>query len=381
MYVYADTPVEWNCSEWRALGPSDTLNRLGKHRAKLVHVQGFLNYLDSAMQDIVAPCDIIIFQRNLVTAHAFDAMEYWQGMGKPVAVDLDDAYPILPWSNPAHAFWIQNVHKMEPDPIAMLEEGLRRSDGLIAPNRLLLADWKHATRGYYLPNFARGEWWKAIPNRADAKKARDLPNDRIIIGWGGSVSHYDSWWGSGIRQAAENVSRRHPEVLWMICGNDKRIYDQLPVSWGQKVWQPGVQPDQWPSVVACFDIGVAPLYGPYDQRRSWIKGLEYILAGVPWIGSTGEPYSDLANMGRLVEPVANDWEAALETYVTNIKQLQESSQQLAKVGQQWFIENQQQMYEVTYETIIKNKASLGRLPGLMHVGFSDDRDVIVRGKK
>lgn len=318
------------------------------------------------MQDIVMKADLVIFQRNMVVPQAYDAMEYYQGMGKPVVVDLDDAYQILPWSNPAHAFWIENSQKIEQNPVVILEEGLRRSNGLIAPNRLLLSDWKHVTRGYYLPNFARGEWWSKVITREEAKQRLSIKN-RIVIGWGGSVSHYDSWWGSGIKEAAKRISMRHPEVLWLICGNDKRIYEQLPVPWSSKSHQVGVAPQDWPNVVASFDIGVAPLYGPYDQRRSWIKGLEYTLAAVPWIGTAGEPYSDIVNLGTVIQNNEDNWEIALESMIANLKRKQDESLERRIVGYQWFAENQQDTYERVYKEIISSFSSVGRLSGIAYV--------------
>ena len=348
------------------LSVADCLNKVGPHKVKLVHISGFVNFLDGAIQDLVAPADIIIFQRNVVHQQVFDAIEYWRGHGKPVAIDLDDAYQILPWSNPAHAFWIENSTKQEPPPLVMLEDGLKRFDGLIAPNRLLLEDWKHVTRGYYLPNYAQMDWWSGIPSREDLKKPRNL-NNRIVIGWGGSVSHYDSWWGSGIREAATKVCQRHPEVVWLICGNDKRIYDQLPVPWSQKLWQSGVPPQEWPKIVSIFDIGVAPLYGIYDQRRSWIKGLEYGLAGVPWIGTEGEPYSDLAGLGMLVKGGSELWEIALEQMIMNLPALQEVSRRNIPMYHQWFIENQVATYERVYSDIIADsRARSGQLPGVLY---------------
>ncbi len=239
------------------------------------------------------------------------------------------------------------------------------------------------TTGYHLPNFARGEWWSGVISREEAKKRASIGSDRIVIGWGGSVSHYDSWWGSGIREAAENVSRRHPEVLWMICGNDKRLFDQLPVPWGSKVWQPGVPPEQWPNLVATFDIGVAPLYGPYDQRRSWIKGLEYILASVPWIATKGEPYSDIANFGHIIDNGVESWELALEQDIANVKQLQLEAAERKNFGKQLFIENQIPTYERIYSQIMDAfNVHKGRLPNVHYVNAitNDEREIKLKGE-
>jgi hypothetical protein len=366
IYVYADSPSEWNCSQWRSLTPSDAINKKGDGiEAKLIHVSGFYDFLNPAIQDLVAPASVIVFQRNLVDQASFDSMEYWQGMGKPVLVDLDDAYHILPQSNPAHSFWID---KDGGEALVLLEDGLRRSNGLIAPNRLLLSDWGHVSKGYYLPNYAEAKWWTDLPSREEIKKELGVSPDKIVIGWGGSVSHYDSWWGSGIREAAIRVANRHPEVLWMVCGNDPRIGSQLPVSKLQKKIQPGVDPSQWPKIVRSFDIGLAPLFGPYDQRRSWIKGLEYLLAGVPWIATRGEPYRDLAEFGKLISNGIDEWEMSIEDMLGHLSQIQEASKEKEQMATMWFAENQVDNFKRLFENIVNDfNADHGRLPGVYYV--------------
>jgi hypothetical protein len=374
VFIYADSPSEWNCSEFRSLQPADAINTAAKNDparkdwyAKLIHVSGFSDYLNPVIQDIVMRGDIIAFQRNLVTQQVFDAIEYWQGMGKPVIADLDDAYQILPVSNPAWHFWIENSSSRDPLPLVWLENGLKMCNGLTSPNRNILRDWSHVVKGYWLPNFARGEWWKDLPDH-DAEKERVGLAGKTVIGWGGSVSHYDSWWGSGLREAATRICARHPEVVWMICGNDPRIAGQLPVPPLQKIQQPGVQPQDWPKIVNLFDIGVAPLFGIYDQHRSWIKGMEYSLAGVPWIGTRGEPYSDIAALGTLIGNSTDAWEMEIEGKLANLKAERELSRARVPAAQQGFlIENQLDVYDRVYKSIINEFQGGGRLAGIYHV--------------
>jgi len=365
IFVYADSAAEWNCSQWRSLTPSSGLNRAG-HKAKLIHHSGFLNYLDPAIQDLVAPADVIVFQRNIISEQAIDALQYWQGMGKPVAIDLDDAYQMLPWSNPAHKFWFE---RLDGEALKLLERGLSHSDGLMAPNRLLLSDWSHCTRGFYLQNYAETSWWDNLPSRKSLKGEQGL-DGKIVIGWGGSVSHYDSWWGSGILKAARGICKRHKDVVWMICGNDARIYHDLPVPMSQKMLQPGVPPEQWPKIVKHFDIGVAPLFGPYDQRRSWIKGTEYLLAGVPWIGTEGEPYQDIANFGTLVQPGLDAWEDAIEDMIVNLRELQAGAREFMPQAKKLFTVDDQAETIATAFRAVKGGMidEKGRLPGITHVG-------------
>lgn len=366
VFIYADSPAEWNCSEWRCKTVADAMNRASDWHAKLIHVSGFFEFLSPAVQHWLAPADIIVLQRNAVDQRAIDAIQYWQGMGKPVVIDLDDAYHILPWSNPAHRFWHE---RKNGEALVWLERALSISDGLTAPNRALLADWAHCVPGYYLPNFARREWWVDLPSRQEVK-ARLGIQDRIAIGWGGSVSHYDSWWGSGLREAASVIARKYPKVIWVICGNDPRIADQLPVPEGQKLAVRGVPPYDWPKVVRSFDVGVAPLFGPYDQRRSWIKGLEYLLAGVPWVGTQGEPYRDLNGLGRLIRNAPDNWISAISDILDNLREEQRIAEERRELASQWFIDQQLDTYRRVYGEIKANtEAERGRLPGLIYVNW------------
>lgn len=312
------------------------------------------------------PADHVRVQRNVINERVLDAIQYFQGLGKTVTVDLDDAYHILPWSNPAHAFWIENASGLEPTPLKVLEEGLRLSDGLTAPNRNLLADWAHVTQGYYLPNYADHQFWpEELPTRAE-QKAKLALTDRIVIGWGGSVSHYDSWWGTDIYTAAQSIVRKFPQVVFMLCGNDPRVYDALPVPPDNKFLQPGVMPNLWPQVIRTFDIGLAPLYGIYDQRRSWIKALEYGLAGVPWVGTSGEPYRDLAATGYTITNTAGNWYTTLAHLIRDLTDEQEEATNRIPYFRDLLAINQIHAYEKVYKQIASDvKIKRGKLP-LLH---------------
>jgi len=353
------------------LALSDALNAAGErgepYKGKLLHISGFTSYLDPVIQDYVLPASVVILQRNLINESTREAAAYYHGLGKVIAVDLDDSYPTLPWSNPAHRFWIEDPEQRHP--LLHLEQGLRELDGLVSPNRNILRDWEHACRGYHLPNFAREAWWTNLPTREEIKATKGLTG-RIVIGWGGSVSHYDSWVGSGISEALQGVCRRHPEVVMQICGNDERVPYWLHryVDRDHLATQGGVQPSDWPKSVVGFDIGVAPLFGPYDQRRSWIKGLEYLLGGVPWIGTVGEPYRDLVGLGVQIPGGMDAWESALENMIRNLKQEQELAAARVALAQGWFVERSLERIKQTYDKIKQDaQAARGQLAGIYKV--------------
>jgi hypothetical protein len=65
-----------------------------------------------------------------------------------------------------------------------------------------------------------------------------------------------------------------------------------------------------------FDIGVVPLEDvPFNRAKSWIKGLEYAAAGIPFLASPVMPYIELKkryNVGW-VQKRMGDWEASFES--------------------------------------------------------------------
>lgn len=268
---------------------------------------------------------------------------------------------------------------LDPPPLEMLRRALGMVDGFTSPSKRILEDWREAAddRVYWLPNYAPVAYYTDLPERN---------NDRLIIGWGGSVSHYDSWHGSGMYEACKRVAARHPDVLFRIHGNDPRIYAHLPVPEKQKELVPGVAPEEWPKRLAQFDIGVAPLHGEYDQRRSWIKGLEYSLAGVPWLGQAGWPYQDLidaldadeatSGFGKLVgEPVAatleagaDAWEAALLDAIDNIDDLRRKAAAVRQYAlSNWTAEANVEKTAALYQQIALGARGTAILPNIYYV--------------
>ena len=132
IYLYADTANEWNCSQWRALTPSDAIN--AEHEAgrttmtaKLYFMPTALNWRHPEVTRQIGRGDVLIFQRNVIVPEVWEAMDYWRALGKAVIIDLDDHYPGLPPSNPAFPYWIINKVGIDPAPVEALAEGDRKS--------------------------------------------------------------------------------------------------------------------------------------------------------------------------------------------------------------------------------------------------------------
>ncbi len=277
------------------------------------------------------------------------AMAYWRALGKIVVIDLDDMYEGLPPSNPAFKYWILNYPGLDPNPIDALAEGLRHADALTSPSKVILKDWEHIVPGFWMPNWTRGAWYAGLDQKPAGaqipdiefyyeqkegaepqlmKRARANSEGHIILGWGGSISHVDSWIYSGVIEALERLFEKYPNVRLKFCGHESRLNYIFEKFGDRIVRQDGLSPQHWPLAVSTFDIGLAPLdlrkldpwregapIASYDERRSWLKGAEYLTAGVPWVGSKSLTYEDLARWGTLVDNTPEAWFAALDSKI------------------------------------------------------------------
>lgn len=377
VFCFADRANEWNTSSWRAHIPANGINTHKEHWAKCIPLTDFASYGNPTVQSICGKADVILVQRNLLSAEIWEACDYWRGLGKTLVADLDDDYPHLTPQNPAYPFWIEDRLGMKEQtgktPIELLTEGFRHVDALVSPNRKILQHWSDIVPGYWLPNYAYGEWYKDI-------EQKPLDESEIIIGWGGSVSHWDGWWFSGIIPALQNVLSSYPQVKLKLCGNDERVKRLFAERFPEDRWfhQTGVLPNEWPKQVASFDIGLAPLCGPgaeqsesYDQHRSWLKALEYALCGVPWVGSEGGVYEELEEhtVGWCVENTAGAWERALVNLLEGLVVFKEHAQRrMAWAHDNLIMENVVGEYVKVFQTIVSERSARqgARLPNVFY---------------
>ena len=312
VYVFADHPSEWNSSEWRCAVPARAINRTHLHQAEMLSIHDFAQNTPTA-QTACGQADILVIQRNLI-GPVLAAVQHWKARDKVVIADFDDAYPLMPESSPSYAYWNHGLirvqgpdgsliqQKIDPLPLAQFKWGLRLVDGATVPSRRLADDWRSYTDVRYVPNYIELEKYMNVTRQ---------PHEGVILGWGGSLSHLQSFTGSGVLGALRKICRVRPDVRVMICGSDRRIPEQLGLPAGQIVQKPWIPYSKWANHLSLFDIGLAPLHGEYDERRSWIKVLEYMVMKIPWVASEGPAYQELRSYGWLVKNVASAWEWVL----------------------------------------------------------------------
>jgi len=355
VYVYADNQREWNCSEWRCAVPARAINRTKGHQAVMLWIEDFMRTSPAAVE-ACHDADVIVVQRNLF-GPTLAAIQHWKARDRVVIADFDDAYDLMPPSVGSHDFWklgiasengtrLENVKRIDPPPVTQFRWGLRLVHAASVPSKRLADDWSAYTSMYYVPNYIDLENYTSV---------EPTPHEGIHIGWGGSLSHFDSFNHDAILTALKQVCRSRPQVKILINGSNQEIFNLLPVPARQKILRPWVPYAQWPSELANYDIGLAPLNGAYDDRRSWIKVLEYMVMKIPWIASEGPAYHELRPYGWLVENNARTWERVLLDSIDHLEDYRkEAGREAYLYGISQSIDGNIDKVLAAYAEIIKN---------------------------
>jgi len=304
--------------------PADAINKQGEHEAYLINTNQFTAN-QQEVKELLHRADIIIVERNLF-GDTLTMIQYWKVRNKIIVTNFDDAYDKMHPTNRAYSFWEsgevsvttpdgkQTKDHVLPRPLTQFKWGLRMVAGIMLPSKVLVEDWKDYSKTYYVPNYFDMKAYK------DIKKPKKKNKDEIIIGWGGSLSHVQSFKDSGVLKALKKICNDFPNVRVMITG-DKRVFDIIDLPEDKKVFQPFVPHSEWAkSVVIKYDIGLAPLCGAYDQRRSWIKPLEYMLLKIPWIASDNKSYDDIKQYGKVIENRYDVWRREIADTINNLEE-------------------------------------------------------------
>mgnify|MGYP004417312613 CR=1 FL=1 len=337
--VASDNASEFNSSYWVGVIPMAALNRAG-HIAHTISVRRWLSD-DPTMRRICAKSDLIVVQRVAIQ-ESMDRIRFWRGLGKAVAVSVDDDYQRIALDNAAFRYWgkgeVEVVHPsgmsysvtLPKHPLQQLFEAFSISAGM-SPGKLLVEDWKRYGPMFYVPNYAdTARYYNTPPALKDP--------DWITILYGSSMSHVPSYEDSGIELALESVFRKRKNVRFILCG-DERIYKRLPVPADRKTYQRYVKHSEWPKIFKQADITISPLARLYDFRRSWIKMCEAGLCEVPIVATRGQLYEEWeqAGFGLWVsngvydnvsfEDRAKEWEVALLQMIDNLPFYQAQAKQ------------------------------------------------------
>lgn len=324
-YVFADRPGETNTSIYRCMIPAKALANAG-YGVSLIPAQLFQEKTKES-DDACNNSHVIVIERNLFGDVLTQAIN-WIVRGRCVIANFDDNYEVIESTNASYPYWHDGIIKVPgedgelktmnifPHPLWQFKLGLKMCHAQIMPSKELVKYFGEYSPTYFVPNYFETQHYIDIP-----KEERDY----IAIGWGGSLSHLQSFKDSGVLEALENVCRVRPNVKMMICG-DKRVADIMKIPQDNMIFHPFVPHEQWGGIVARkFDIGLAPLEGEYDKYRSWIKVMEYMLTKTPWVASQGPAYNELNEYGKLIPNTVDDWTVAILDVIDNYQAAKEKA--------------------------------------------------------
>lgn len=329
----ADKPTELNCSIFNCINPAKAINKLGEpHKANLITIEQFCQN-NPETQKICMESDIIVVERNLFQG-AMVGIAFYTAMNKNLIAIFDDSYDHMEPTNVSYGFWekgevpVQNeagdqaIGIISPPPLTQLKLSLKIMKGAQLVSKQLAKDWSKYTKTYHVNNYLNMDRYK------DANPLYDFGNDLVIF-WQGSMSHHYSFLNSGVIGGLEKICSKYPNVK-VLLGGDKRNYDLLKnIPFGQKYFQPFVPEEKFASLLKSATIGLAPLQGEYDKRRSWIKCLEYQVLQVPWVASNLCTYEKLGKYGELVENTPEAWAEGLSKVINGLPRYQEKAKTIS----------------------------------------------------
>jgi len=354
LYVFADIPQEWNCSEWRCAIPGRVLNEQDNVTTQLM----FIKYWAEDKEDCHEAsewADVIIIQR-LPLFNVHHLIMRYRSKGKAVIVDLDDAYHMIKPSNITHSFWKEDiiartektVSKFKVPTLQQLVEGCKLATALTVSSPKLAEDWKQflpEENIFVVPNYMPDDFY--IPRNRESR----IKHNNTVLGWGGSLSHLASF-GENIVKAITSVLQKRSNVSLLIAGGDSRIrslFYKLPPE--QVAITPWVRFSEWPKILTEFDIGLAPLDTTYDARRSWIKPMEYMLCEIPWISSNQSAYDEI-EYGVFPDNRQSTWRNTINLMIDNYSHYENRTAEARKYAEQFLVSRNVDKLEAIYKEIL-----------------------------
>lgn len=258
--------------------------------------------------------DAVVFSRP----HQDTLLMAYKRMGIPVLVDMDDDFHSIPETHPGYKY----VGKGDMMYLMKLENCMYAADRLIVTTQEL-----ESRLGRYAE---RPDRIAVIPNGWSSGEPfwlskRSIYKDRIIIGWGGTITHREDF--QMCIQPVKRVLKEHKEAMICIAGDPEIYHFFMSVPEKQKLFVPMLQYQLYPITLSLWDIMLAPLLdNHFNRAKSDIKLVDAGAKGIPFIASDMPVYSGWPMGGLFAKD--DQWYEALSWLVEN----EEKRKELGKEG-------------------------------------------------
>lgn len=305
-WSWGTDPLQPNgCAWYRCKLPSDELTKRGWLSS--VGMPGFSAKRGFGLllegNRAVHGWDLIIF-KLLMQKEVLDAIPLAQQLGQTIIVDVDDWFDGL---SPANRAFKATDPKENPNSNREIYAQIILAADAVITSTPFLFDYYGKLRDnvFLVRNGIDVQRWKRQPFRSSYVGKR-----RIKVGWVGAT-HWRSndleqltpWFGDFIKQ--NNLSFHHSGHNEDAPAANKLI--GVPDQYSKYSFMVPIL--QYPLLFNNMDIGIVPLNDiPFNHAKSFIKGLEYAAAGIPFIASYSPEYEYLSEhgVGRLASS-KEDW--------------------------------------------------------------------------
>jgi glycosyltransferase involved in cell wall biosynthesis len=249
-----------------------------------------------------------------------------QENGVKVVIDMDDSLSTIhPRNRAFQAYDPRTSHRMN---WIHAQKACDMADLVTVTTQALAEEYGKHGRVSVIPNH--------IPE-AYLKIQRPL-NEVPVVGWAGwTQNHPDDL---NVTRGAINQVLIDTGAVFAAFG-DPAIFSNL----GMRLRPPHVNwgftsVHDYPKTLVRFDIGLVPLAkGPFNEAKSWLKGLEYASLGVVPVVTPTPDYQNLIDLGiALPASTPREWADQVRLLIQDNEMRQEMSEKCRAVAADWTIE-------------------------------------------
>lgn len=321
-WAWGTDPLQPNgCAWYRCVLPSLELNQHGWNTTVgfpgFNSKRGFGLLIDG--DRAVHGWDIIVF-KLLMQKEVFQSMSIAQSIGQKIVVDVDDWFDGLSKSNMAHG--VTDPKNNPNSNREIYKQIILAADAVITSTPFLHDYYSKLRKNVFMVrngiDLNRNRWQHKQINYT--KKLR--------IGWVGATH----WRSNDLEQLNSffNSYLNLKNLLFQHSGHNAgapKASELLGIDEKFMRLTPLAPILEYPSLFKSIDIGIIPLNNiEFNHAKSFIKGLEYAVAGIPFVSSYSPEYQYLADngIGRIAR-TPNEW-------IYHFDELLDSSMRKDEVG-------------------------------------------------
>ena len=290
-------PIPNGCAYYRQYLPGREMQKLGYEVAVGLPAADTNNGIGVVHEDGgLFGWDINLY-KLMMHASVPQLFQLMQSRGQVVAVDIDDFHFALHEENIAHS--ATNPHTNPENNRMWYETGIRQADFVTVSTQFLANFYERRCRDIRL-----------VRNAVEVDRFTPVKQpEKPVYGWlGGTLWRSRdiellSEWLPGF-VADQNVTVLH---AGHIPGDPRHFAVRAGLKQVQTI--PMATIDKVPDMLQNIHVGLVPLTrNPFNEAKSYLKGLEYVAAGIPFIATPTDEYRVLhaAGIGRLAD-TPDEW--------------------------------------------------------------------------